>query len=146
MKMEFEDTGESQYTIEFARVAEDNKLLGTTRLLALDISKNGYINIGEFFEKMNDSDLQKYLNLSENLDDEAAAEVVLLGEMLSIGEGLEYSLSYEKPETMEKRISQLIMFLACESLYRKGLVKLYRENMSFGDDMMDKVIVEKIDD
>ena len=144
--MEFEDTGESQYTIEFAKVAEDNKLLGTTRLLAMDISKNGYINIGEFFEKMNDSDLQKYLNMAEDLDDEAAAEVVLLSEMLAVGEGLENSLDEKHPEYMQQRVSQLIMYLACESLARKGLVKLYRQNMSFGEDMMNKTIVEKLDD
>lgn len=144
--MEFEDTGESQYTIEFAKVAEDNKLLGTTRLLAMDISKNGYINIGEFFEKMNDSDLHKYLNLAENLDDPAAAEVVLLGEMLAVGEGLDNNLSEQNVEQVQQRLSQLIMYLACESLARKGLVKLYRQNMSFGEDMMNKIIVEKLDD
>lgn len=40
----------------------------------------------------------------------------------------------------------MIGFFACEGLFRKGLVKLHRENMSFGSDMGDKLLVEKIRD
>jgi hypothetical protein len=34
--------------------------------------------------------------------------------------------------------------MVIESLKRKGLVKVYYENISFGDDMGEKIIVEKI--
>jgi hypothetical protein len=143
-KMKLENTGDSHYTILFNKVIEDKNLLPTTRLLAVDISKNGYVNIGDFFQKMPQDDLQKYLNMSEDLDSDDSAEVLLLSEMLAIGEGLDNSLDETAPETMQNRMSQLIMYLACESLARQGLVKLYRENMSFGDDMRDKILVEKI--
>lgn len=146
MKMEFnfEDTGDTSYTIQFSKVAEDKKLLNTTRLLAHDLSKTGYINIGEFFQNMNESDLQVYLNMAEDVDSEAAAELLLVSEMLSIGEGLDNGLNVDDMETMQNRMSQMIMYLACESLARKGMVKLYRENMTFGDDMGDKTLVEKL--
>lgn len=142
--MEFEDTGESHFTIMFNNVIEDKNLLATTRLLAVDISKNGYVNIGEFFQKMPQDDLKKYLNMAEDLDGDDSAEVLLLSEMLAIGEGLDNGLDETAPETMQNRMSQLIMFLACESLARQGLVKLYRENMSFGEDMGDKMLVERL--
>lgn len=144
MKMEFEDTGESHFTILFDRVIEDKNLLPTTRLLAVDISKNGYINVGEFFQKMSQDDLQKYLVMSEDMESDSAAEVLLLSEMLAIGEGLDNGLDETTPETMQNRMSQLIMFLACESLARQGLVKLHRQNMSFGEDMGNKLLVEKL--
>ena len=142
--MKLENTGDSHYTILFNKIIEDKNLLPTTRLLAVDISKNGYVNIGDFFQKMPQDDLQKYLNMSEDLDSDDSAEVLLLSEMLAIGEGLDNGLDETAPETMQNRMSQLIMYLACESLARQGLVKLYRENMSFGDDMRDKILVEKI--
>lgn len=142
--MEFKDNGEETFTILFERVMQDKKLLATTRLLAVDISENGYINIGEFFQKMSDSDLQKYLNMSEDMDNEEAAEILLLSEMLAIGEGLDNGLDETNMEVMQNRISQLIMYLACEQLARKGMVKLYREHMSFGEDMGDKLLVERL--
>jgi hypothetical protein len=38
------------------------------------------------------------------------------------------------------------MLLTCEQLARKGMVKIYRENMSFGPDMENKIVVEKLED
>ena len=130
--------------IAFNKVSEDKTMLPTTRLLAVDIIKNGYINVGEFFKNISDSDLKSYMNMTENIEGEAAAEILLLSEMLAIGEGLENGLDETNQETMRNRMSHLIMYLACESLARKGLVKLYRENMSFGDDMGSKTFVEKL--
>ena len=144
MEFNFEDTGDSKFNILFSKVIEDKTLLGTTRLLAVDISKNGYINIGDFFKNMPQDDLQKYLNMAEDLDGDNSAEVLLLSEMLAIGEGLDNGLDDTEPETMQNRMSQLIMYLACESLARQGLIKLYREHMSFGEDMGDKLLVEKL--
>jgi hypothetical protein len=35
-------------------------------------------------------------------------------------------------------------FLAIEGLSRKGLVKVYHENISFGEDFGNKIVVEKL--
>jgi hypothetical protein len=37
------------------------------------------------------------------------------------------------------------MFISVESLRRKGLVRVYHENMSFGEDAEKRVVVEKIE-
>jgi hypothetical protein len=47
---------------------------------------------------------------------------------------------------IQNRVSQLIAFLAVESLARKGLVKSHPHNMSFGEEMAKKIIAERIDD
>ena len=137
----------NEFLISFKNVCEDNTMLPTTRLLAIDIIKNGYINVGDFFKNMPESDLQSYLHMSEEIHNEnvdAGAEVLLLSEMLAIGEGLEIGFDPDETKTMQARMSQLIMFLSCESLARKGLVKLYRENMSFGEDVGSKPFVKKL--
>jgi hypothetical protein len=137
----------NEFLISFKNVCEDKTMLPTTRLLAVDIIKNGYINVGDFFKNMPESDLQSYLHMVDEIHNEnvdAGAEVLLLSEMLAIGEGLEIGFNPNEPKTMQARLSQLIMFLSCESLARKGLVKLYRENMSFGEDIDNKPFVEKL--
>jgi hypothetical protein len=63
--------------------------------------------------------------------------------MLAVAEGLESSDGYDM---VQNRVSQLIAFLAVESLARKGLVKSHPHNMSFGEDMAKKIIAERIDD
>ena len=143
-KMEFQDTGDSKFTIVFDKIVENKSFLPSTRLLAIDIIKNGYINVGDFFKCMSDSDLKTYLNMAENIESDEGTEILLLSEMLAIGEGLDNGLDENEIETMQNRMSQLIMYLTCESLARQGLVKLYRENMSFGEDMAKKTLVEKL--
>lgn len=140
----FDDMNQPKFSINLDMVVEDGTLLAATRLLAVDITKNGYINVGEFFGKMSDGDLQKYLNMAEDIESDAAAEVLLVSELLAIGEGLDNGLDDIDVDIMQQRMSQLITFLACESLARKGLVKLHRENMSFGEDMGKKLLVEKL--
>lgn len=140
----FDDMNQPKFSINLDKIVEDSTLLAATRLLAVDITKNGYINVGEFFGKMSDNDLQKYLNMAEDIESEAAAEVLLVSELLAIGEGLDNGLDDIDVDIMQQRMSQLITFLACESLARKGLVKLHRENMSFGEDMGKKLLVEKL--
>ena len=44
-------------------------------------------------------------------------------------------------DTIHQRTNHLITLIAIESLSRKGLVKVHHKNMSFGDDMGDKVII-----
>jgi hypothetical protein len=60
--------------------------------------------------------------------------------MLAAGEGL----ALEGVDTTTARVNQFCMLIVIESLARKGLVKVFHENMSFGDEMGDKTIVEKL--
>ena len=38
----------------------------------------------------------------------------------------------------------LLSLITFESLARKGLVRVYRENYTLGDDMGEKIVVEKL--
>jgi hypothetical protein len=81
--------------------------------------------------------------LSDDYDNENFADLLLMAEMLVRAEGLNGS---DSSEAMNIHLKKFITFLAIEGLYRKGLVRVFRENMSFGEDMEERVIVEKIND
>ena len=141
MKMEFEFDDSEKFTLVYENIIKAKDLMPITRALALDLSNAGYISVGDFLRDMNDNDLVNLLDISENEERDEYSQILLISEMLATGEGLSPS---DNSEEFANRMSQLIMLLAVESLHRKGLVKVYRENMSFGADMADKVIVEKI--
>lgn len=141
MKMEFEFDDSEKFTLVYENIIKAKDLMPITRALALDLSNAGYISVGDFLRDMNDNDLVNLLDISEDEEREEYSQILLISEMLATGEGLSPS---DNSEEFANRMTQLIMLLAIESLHRKGLVKVYRENMSFGSDMADKVIVEKI--
>jgi len=60
--------------------------------------------------------------------------------MLSQAEGL----SAGDSQTVTSRLNAFAMILAIESLFRKKLVKIFRENMTLGEDYDSKIICEKI--
>jgi hypothetical protein len=129
------------YTIQYDKVIQDKTLLASTRLLAYQINQNGYIRVGDYMKELSDSDLEYFLEVSGKEDEEEFSEIALLSEMLATAEGLPAS---ESVDDFLQRTTSIISFFACEGLHRKGLVKLYHENMSFGPDMGDKLLVEKI--
>lgn len=132
------------YTIQFENVINNKAYTPSTRLLAADVANNGYANVGEFFMNMPQADLDKFLKLIEDEENGAYEEVVLLAGLLSVAEGLEVDLGENGYEEMSKKCGQLTMIFVCESIARKGLVKMYHENISFGEDMQDKILVERL--
>jgi hypothetical protein len=126
------------YTINLPEVAKYPGILAVTKLLASQIMVNPYLVVGDWIKSLSDSDLN---SLNELVDKNEYEDVILIAEMLATGEGLP---SAENEKEFQERTSTLAGFLVLESLNRKGLVKVYHENMSFGDDVGDKIIVERI--
>ena len=148
MDNEFDNFDE--YELNFNKIVNDNTMLSVTRLLASQLQQNPYITVKDFFEGLSDEDLEVLLEVADALEREAdndineidhGHELILITEMLVRAEGLITATA----EEMFRRIQMMCMFLACESLFRKGIVKLHRDNLSFGEDMLSQVIVEKID-
>lgn len=133
-----EPEDEKFYQINLERVTKTKDYLSATRLLAYQMMENPYITVEDFLLDLSDSDLRELLF---KIDEENVEEIILLSEMLATCEGLDYS---KDDSTMLERTNILVGFLTVESLARKGMVKVYRENMSFGDDYANKVIVEKM--
>jgi len=130
------------FVVNCAEVVKSKECLAVTRLLAADLLKNPYLTVGDFLKNVSDTDLQTLVLASEpdENDEVQLDDIMLISMMLMQAEGLP---PIQVDEEGQQIIQKMIMFLVCESLYRKGLVNIFRKNMSFGDEMNDKVIVEK---
>jgi hypothetical protein len=140
-EFEFGDNEEGQFTLVYDNIIKSKGLMPVTRTLAVDLSESGYMSVGDFLKSLSDYDVENLLKISGDEDSEQFSEIALMAEMLAAGEGL---TAFKDIDTFSQRIDQFCAFLAIESLARKGLVKIYYENVSFGEEMGNKIIVEKL--
>lgn len=130
---------EGTFSVNIHRCAVDKTLLTLTRLLASSLIHTPYIRVGDFFQNLSDHDMETLNEISDE-NHPHFDNLLLIAEMLATGEGLDHG----DIDTIQQRMNHLLMFIAMEGLHRKGMVKLHHENMSFGDDMGNKVVIEKI--
>lgn len=128
------------YSLNYAEIVEHKELMAITRLLAMHLMKTPYIVVGDYIKELSDSDL-KALMAAEEAD--KYEDIILMSEMLACAEGCEQAPT---DKIFQLRAQHLITLLVIESLSRKGLVRVYHENMSFHEDMKEKIVVEKIGD
>ena len=134
------------YTVNLDKVVADKSMLSVTRMLAMDLQQHPYLSVGEFLKNISDGDLDTLLQVSEDEDNPHFPELIIITSLLAHAEGILDEAVDDSifVEVLRERIGALIGFIAIESLYRRGLVDIYRENFSFGEDMRDKMIVKKI--
>jgi len=134
----------SDYHVSLSTVVGSSTMLPVTRLLAADLQTNPYLTIGDFFKNLSDSDLQALIEVVDEGETNAHfSELLLVSQMLATAEGL--GAKFENLDIVTQRVNAFCMYVAIESLHRKGLVKVHHQNMSFGDDMKSKIVVERID-
>jgi len=126
------------------KIIESDKLLPVTKSVAKMLMRNPYTSLGKFFTKLSDENLEILMEIIEEGDSEfndGLEDVVLMTEMLSRAEGV----PSESVEEITENVNYFGMCVTCVSLARKGLVRVYYDNMSFGKDQGDQIIVERID-
>lgn len=125
--------------LNYEKIISHKEFLSVTRMLAVDIMKNPYLTPATFLKGLSNEELQTLMEISDDDEHERMDEIMLISEMLATAEGL-------TPATLEiatERVNQFCIFLVLESLFRKGLVNVIYENMSFGEDYKDAIIAEK---
>ena len=137
------DQGDS---LNYRNIAEANWILPTIRLLAIDLQKNPYVTVGDWFRGLADSSVYELQELAEtcyeNPDNEESMEqMMLLAMMLASGEGTCDMKDMEKNRT---QLGMLMSLITVVGLERKGFVRVFYENLTLGDDMGNAVIVEKL--
>lgn len=132
---------EQTFVVSYDRIVTEKSLLSITRLLASQMMGNPYITVGDFLRDITDHDLDM-LNQVIDFGEEHTnfGDLILLSEMLATGEGLEHGTV----DVATERVNQFMVFIGCESLARKGMIKLHRQNMSFGEDMAHAIVAEKL--
>lgn len=133
----------SEYHVDLSKVANEKQMMSMTRLLAVELMDNPYKTVGEFFSELSDEDLQKLVDIVEtNGESDRTGELLLMMQMLHGAEGL--GTKFDNIDGVTKRVNAFSMFAVVTSLHRKGMVKVHFDNMSFGDDMGSKIVVERI--
>jgi hypothetical protein len=146
-ELNFDDLGEEGFMMDFQQIAMSDWVAPTIRLLAMDLQKSPYMSLGDFFSKLSDNSVYELQVLSErgfddadNINNPDIQQVMILSLMLAGAEGTQdFDL-----RVIQKQMSMLLSLITFESLARKGLVRVYHENFTLGDDMADKLVVEKI--
>ncbi len=126
------------------KIIDSDKLLPITKSVAKMLMRNPYTSLGKFFTKLSDENLEILMEIIEEGDSEfndGLEDVVLMTEMLSRAEGV----PSESVEEITENVNYFGACVTCVSLARKGLVRVYYDNMSFGKDQGDQIIVERID-
>ena len=118
-------------------------LLPVTKSVAKMLMRNPYTSLGKFFKKLSDENLQALMEIIDEGDSEfndGMEDIVLMTEMLSRAEGV----PSQSIEDITENVNYFGACVTCVSLARKGLVRVYYENMSFGTDQGEKVLVERL--
>ena len=129
---------------DMEKIIGSDKLLPITKSVAKMLMRNPYTSLGKFFKKLSDENLEILMEIIDEGDSEfndGLEDVVLMTEMLSRAEGV----PSQSVEDITENVNYFGACVTCVSLARKGLVRVYYDNMSFGKDQSDQIIVERID-
>lgn len=139
MSEEFNDN--ETFKVNYHVVVNSKDLMTETRQLARSLMENPYLSIGDYLKNISDHSLEKFIDMiNEGEEGENFQEFLLIAEMLARAEGLDEGTL----DVITERTNILCTMICCESLYRKGMIKLHHNNMSFGEDMRSAVIAERI--
>ena len=127
--------------LNLPEIIKDQSFLAITRMLATTLMNESYIVVGDYIQGLSDGDLKILLEEQDRTDTHAYDNLMMMSEMLAIGEGCDGSTTVSD---FKDRLEQFIVYLIMESLKRKGLVRVFYENMSFHHDTYDKRVAEKI--
>ena len=125
------------------KIIESDKLLPVTKSVAKMLMRNPYTSLGRFFKKLSNENLEILMEIIDEGDsefNERMEDIVLMTEMLSRAEGV----PSQSVDEITENVNYFGACITCVSLARKGYVRVYYDNMSFGKDQGDKVLVEKI--
>jgi len=150
MDFEFDINGDG-YTMNLDACIADTTTPSVIRQLFRDLKENGYINTGDYFCGVSDTDLNLLLQFaeavgtnkdafSEEEQDEALRNLMLLGMGLTVGEG-----EILTEDTVYQSANSVITFIALEGLYRKGLINIYRDKWSMTQNDNDIIATPKED-
>jgi hypothetical protein len=132
----------SSYSVVLEKVAAERSMMAVTRLLASDLMKCSYMSVGDFIKGLSDSDVEMLLEVVESGDeDERFSELLLISQMLYAAEGIGVQMGDIDEATA--RVNAFIGFIVVESVARKGLAVAHHENMSFGEEMRNKIVVSR---
>lgn len=124
------------YFINLEKIQEYPNILAVTKLLALKLQKNPYMKVGNFLKNLSDADLKTLISIEQN--DSEMEDILMMSFLLARAEGVENGTT----DLITTHVNMLQGYITMESLYRKGLIEFYHDNLSFGEEASDKIIAK----
>lgn len=121
------------HTIDLHKAQDYKELPAVARLVAHQAKGAGYLRLGDWLRNLHPYDLRMLSTIidecQDTIDDPATATMISLTMILVQAEGLPLN-----PDELSGQVNQLGMFITTESLARKGIVEVFYDNVSLGDD------------
>lgn len=126
------------YFVHFDVIAKMEDYHEDTRELATALAAHPYDTLERFFTTVSDEYLGYMLDLCDiaDHDDPRVDELIVVTLMLIQAEGV----IIDTYEAMIDRVEQFKMMCGGIELARQGVVQVKYENLSFGEDMYDKIV------
>lgn len=129
--------------INVEKVLQNKKLPSWILKAAFELNVGGYLPAGEFFEKLDDEEVQHMRICAKNVDttnykefkvesfnaEKNLENLALLCFLLAIGEG-EVNIT---PSSLSEMLESLFLLISIEHLHRTGELDVIRENYSLLD-------------
>jgi hypothetical protein len=130
--------------LNYDKIIESPDFSAVAKQVLVSLRKQPYMSLGEFFDKLTNTDLTA-LNFTIDLamehgDAMAVGDLIVIVHALSSAEGVVATNDQEATDN----INYFMQLVTCESLARKGLVRVFHENFTFGQDMRGKPVAERI--
>jgi hypothetical protein len=126
----------NDFSVDNKKIIEAQDSHAINKLMAYHIvSSGGYMSVGSCMKSITNENLQEAIDQLDKIDSESdflknpyLKNIFLLSLQMAYAEG--HPLNTEESS---KVCNQTILFLTLESLARRGLIELNRNNMSFAD-------------
>lgn len=139
-------SNETDWVVNLNMILETGDRYLIAQDMAMLIKMNGLMTVGSLLKSIDDEKLQSMVQLIEETyeaedpgDDTCHEELMLITLMMMQAEGGQIGLD---PDIAIRAMSQTVMFIMMEGLFRKGLVELRHENMSYDDAVADRVVAK----
>lgn len=136
------DDGKEYMHINLEKVLSDRAIPSPVRLLAADIQRCPYMTVGDFFKNLSDTDVLALSEIVDNQTESDMENLLLMTIMLAKAEGADGA--WDDKALLAKQLSKLQVLITITSLERKGIVRVWYENYTLGNDMDDDKLVEKL--
>jgi len=131
------------YVVNVEKVLENKTLPSWIYKCAFELKVSGYLPTGDFFEKLDDEELDNLKKCAEKVetdnftnfrlatqeDEKNLQNLALLCMLLALGEGV-ISVT---PEDLSEMMHALFILISTESLYRKDMIEAFHLNYSLID-------------
>jgi nucleoside-diphosphate-sugar epimerase len=139
-----DDFNNGALQLNYDKILADPTFSAVAKQVLVSLQRQPYMTLGEFFSKLTNTDLTA-LNFTvelayEHEDPQALSDLIVIVHALASAEGITPANDQEATDN----INYFGTLVTCESLARKGVVRVFHENFTFGQEFRERPIAERV--